>query len=79
MKFPRRVSFRQDWRECLTEALEADEAELWRHHEQTRRPLGEPAFLDRIEGTLGRIVRPAKRGRKPKRQETSVVSRMAVR
>ena len=29
---------------------------------------GDGAFLDRIERTLHRIVRPAKRGRKPKRQ-----------
>jgi putative transposase len=54
-----------DWREFLTEALGADEAELLRHHERTGRPLGETAFLDRIEQTLHRVVRPAKRGRKP--------------
>ena len=30
------------------------------------RPLGAPAFLDRLEARLGRAVRPAKRGR-PKR------------
>jgi len=57
-----------DWREFLTEAGEA-EAELWRRHERTGRPLGEPAFLDRIEALLGRIVRPAKRGPKPKRRK----------
>jgi len=56
----------KDWREFLTEALEVDEAELLRRHERTGRPLGKPAFLDRIEATLGRIVRPAKRGPKPK-------------
>jgi putative transposase len=59
----------KDWREYLTEVLEAREAELWRQHERTGRPLGEGAFLDRIEQTLGRIVRPAKRGPKPKRPE----------
>jgi hypothetical protein len=48
---------------------QAEEPELWRRHERTGRPLGERAFLDRIERTLGRIVRPAKRGRKPKGQE----------
>ena len=56
----------KDWREFLTEAVEADEADLLRRHERPGRPLGKPAFLDRIEATLGRIVRPAKRGRKPK-------------
>jgi len=59
----------KDWREFLTAPLEAEEAELWRRHERTGRPLGEPAFLDRIEGILGRIVRPAQRGPKPKRRE----------
>jgi putative transposase len=58
----------KDWREYLTEPLEAEEEQLWRRHERTGRPLGEPAFLDRIERLLGRIVRPAKRGPKPKRQ-----------
>jgi putative transposase len=58
----------KNWREYLLEPLEAQE-ELWRLHERTGRPLGEPAFLDRIEGILGRSVRPAKRGPKPKRQE----------
>ncbi len=57
-----------DWREFLTEACEA-EADVWRRHERTGRPLGEPAFLDRIEAILGRVVRPAQRGPKPKRRK----------
>ena len=59
----------KDWREFLTEALATDEAELLRRHERTGRPLGEPAFLDRIERMLHRVVRPAKRGLKPRRRE----------
>jgi len=59
----------KDWREFLTEALEAEQAELLRRHERTGRPLGEGAFLDRIKRTLHRIVRPATRGRKPKQPE----------
>jgi putative transposase len=59
----------RDWREYLMEPLEAAEEELWRRHERTGRPLGEAAFLDRIEGILGRSVRPAKRGPKPRPQE----------
>jgi putative transposase len=58
----------KDWREHLLEPLEAAEEELWRQHERTGRPLGAPAFLDRVERILGRIVRPAQRGPKPKRQ-----------
>jgi len=57
-----------DWREFLTEALTADEAALLRRHERTGRPLGETPFLDRIERTLHRVVRLAKRGRKPTRK-----------
>ncbi|MCL5279948.1 MAG: hypothetical protein M1376_08595 [Planctomycetes bacterium] len=43
--------------------------ELWRRHERTGRPLGAPAFLDRVERRLGRVVRPARPGRKPKQRE----------
>ena len=56
----------KDWREYLMEPLEAKQEEVWRRHERTGRPLGEAAFLDRIEAVLGRPVRPAKRGPKPK-------------
>jgi putative transposase len=59
----------RDWRAYLLEPLGAQEEQLWRRHERTGRPLGEPAFLDRVESLLGRIVRPAQRGRKPKGQE----------
>jgi hypothetical protein len=38
-------------------------------HQRTGRPLGESVFLERVERTLGRVVRPAKRGRKAKRAE----------
>jgi putative transposase len=58
-----------DWREFLTEGLEVDDAELFRRHERTGRPLGEAPFLERIEKALGRMVRPRKAGRKPKRQK----------
>jgi len=46
--------------------------EVWAYclmpHERTGRPVGEPAFLDRIERLLGRTVRPAQRGPTPKEQ-----------
>ena len=59
----------KDWRQFLAEAVAVEEAELLRRHARTGRPLGESAFPDRIERTLHRIVRPAKPGRKSKRQE----------
>ena len=58
-----------DWREFLSEGLEADEAERFRRHERTGRPLGQARFLERIEKTLGRVIRPNKRGPKPKNAE----------
>ena len=36
------------------------------------RPLGSPAFLDRLEAKLGRPLRPARRGR-PKRMDADVL------
>jgi putative transposase len=56
----------QDWRQFLAEVLPTEEVELLRRHARTGRPLGETAFLDRIERMLHRVVRPAKRGPKPR-------------
>jgi len=56
-------------REFLRAGLEADEAERFRRHERTGRPLGPASFLERIEKTLGRVIRPHKRGPKPKSAE----------
>jgi putative transposase len=56
-----------DWRAFLLEGLGAEEAEILRRHERTGRPLGEPSFLERIEQSLGRVVRPNRRGPKPKK------------
>jgi len=58
-----------DWREFLSAGLEADEAGRFRRHERTGRPLGQARFLERIEKTLGRVIRPNKRGPKAKSVE----------
>lgn len=55
-----------NWREFLSEGLEVSDAELFRRHERTGRPLGGASFLERIEKRLGRVVRPQRAGRKPK-------------
>lgn len=49
-------------------ALGPDRAafERLRHAESIGRPLGDAAFLDRIETATGRVLRPGKRGPKPK-------------
>jgi hypothetical protein len=46
--------------------LPTEEVALLRRHARTGRPLGETAFLDRIERLLHRVVRPAKPGPKPR-------------
>ena len=60
-----------DWREFLAEGLEIDDAESFRRHERTGRPLGEASFMERIEKALGRIVHPNKPGPKPKQKRKS--------
>jgi putative transposase len=39
--------------------------------ETTGRPLGDEGFLERLEATLGRKLRPGKRGRKPRSEAAS--------
>ena len=53
-----------DWREFLAEGLSHAEAEELRRHERTGRPLGSESFVARLEGLLGRILRPQKPGPK---------------
>lgn len=55
-----------DWRSLLKLGSSKQEAELMRRHERTGRPLGEERFVSRLEGTLGRVLRPQKPGRKKK-------------
>ena len=54
-----------DWSGFLT--LSGDEElSLLRKHERSGRPLGEISFVERLEADLERLLRPAKRGPKPK-------------
>jgi REP-associated tyrosine transposase len=43
-----------------------DEMSLFRKHERSGRPLGQEAFIERLEEELDRGLRPRKRGPKPK-------------
>lgn len=54
-----------DWRLFLEEADE-DDAKKIRGHERTGRALGGDAFLDSLENSLQRMVKPRKAGRKKK-------------
>jgi putative transposase len=55
-----------DWRRFLNSALPEKELRELREHSRTGRPLGSDSFLDRLEGIVGRILRPQKGGRPSK-------------
>jgi len=55
-----------DWREFLSVPTTED-FELLQRHERTGRPLGSAAFVEELEQTLGRGLRPRKPG--PKKKE----------
>ena len=50
------------WVDFLGEAVPEEQAEMFRRHERTGRPLGGERFVTRVERLLGRILRPRKRG-----------------
>jgi len=54
-----------DWRGFLQQEEDDGLLRRLRRHGRTGRPLGAPAFLDRMETLLGRTVRPHKPGPKP--------------
>ena len=58
----------EDWKEFLQEGMKEEELEQIRHHERTGRPLGDTSFVAKVETILGRVLRPQKAGRKPKRK-----------
>ena len=55
-----------DWRGLLDSALVEEELRDLRSHTRTGWPLGDEAFVSRLERLVGRVLRPRKRGRKPK-------------
>ncbi len=57
------------WRDFLGQGVDEAATEDFRTHERTGRPLGAAAFIERLEETLGRPLRPRKRGRKGKSTE----------
>jgi putative transposase len=59
-----------DWRAYLNLGLADAERDAIRAAERTCRPLGSPAFLERVAATLGREARSPRRGR-PRRSSTT--------
>lgn len=58
-----------EWEEFLSHLNLEDVADEIRSHARTGRPLGDPAFLDRLEAVLGRPLRPRKPGPKPRKPD----------
>ena len=54
-----------EWLAFLASGLSEAETAQLRSHERTGRPLGPPAFVDRLERILRRVLKPQKRGPKP--------------
>lgn len=57
-----------DWNAFLQSAVPEEELRQIRRHGRTGRPLGDETFLGRLEGLVGRVLKPQKRGPKPKRR-----------
>jgi putative transposase len=58
-----------DWPGFLAAPPDPDPLERLRQHTRTGRPLGDAAFTEELEARLGRRLRPAPPGPKPRRQE----------
>jgi putative transposase len=57
-----------DFADFLSEQADADMIERLRRAETIGRPLGSRTFLDAIERKMRRVLKPAKRGPKPRRE-----------
>jgi len=55
-----------DWRGFLAAGDAGDYAALYERHESTGRPLGPTRFVVMLEKALARVLRPRKRGRRPR-------------
>ena len=64
-----------DWAEFLGQAARREDSDLIRKNQTTGRPLGSDAFVDELERTLGRVLRPRKPGPKATREEQRELAR----
>ncbi|MHB1361108.1 MAG: transposase [Thermoleophilia bacterium] len=63
-----------DWQSFIGEGIEPSNAEMFRKHERSGRPLGGNGFISELEAELGRSLRKAKTGPKPGAGRQSDVS-----
>jgi len=54
------------WNELLSEDVPASEVAALRQHERSGRPLGDQAFIDKVENQLGRCLRRNRPGPRPR-------------
>ena len=60
-----------DWRKLLVAGLDKEDAALMRGHERTGRPLGSPAFVERLEKLLNRVLKRKKPGLKARSKRSA--------
>jgi len=60
-----------DWKAFLRSAIPEEELRGLHDHGRTGRPLGSPAFLERLENLVGRVLKPQKPGPKPRKSRTT--------
>jgi len=58
-----------DWNAFLQSAIPEEDLRDIRQHGRTGRPLGDEAFVGRLEALVGRVLKPQKRGPKRKQHE----------
>jgi len=66
VKVAPRLLMAHDWRALLDSAKGEEDLKPLREHARTGHRLGGTAFIESLEKTVGRILRPGKPGRKPK-------------
>ena len=68
-----------DWREYLASADDVAVSKAILRHEHTGRPLGDAAFVKKLESQLGRVLAPRKPGPKPKKKAKRKAKRAVTR
>ena len=58
-----------DWRSFIEEDITGEEIERYRLHERTGRPLGDEAFVERMEKVVCRVLR--RRKPRPRKKDTN--------
>ncbi len=66
VQIPAMLGIVHDWRAFLDSVIPEEQLREMRSHARTGRPLGNAAFVSRLESILGRAFQPRKPGRRPK-------------